>query len=262
MARTKLLLRCSLLYAVLFLFQVSASAQFAPRIRTARPSVTMGTYTVGKDILQWQSGMRWRELHHDQIDQKIFQYKTVLRWGFAERWEMSGVINYQRDWIDQASTRLTHNGIHTLRLGLRHHLFEKEGFVKAAAIQGRFWIPFQQKDFNQKKMGGRIMASVSYRLLKKLQLITNGGWRWTGTATSPATPFFSLRFSHPLTSDLSLVFDYFSNFAPFEPDYAIGLGYYLTPLWKIDIAIGNLGESQLSNHYLEIGWATRLDWRG
>ena len=262
MACIKLLLRYSLFYAVFFLFQASAAAQLAPRIRTARPSVTMGTYTVGKDVLQWQSGMRWREFRHDQIDQKIFQYKTVLRWGFAERWEMSGVINYQRDWTEQTPTRLVHHGINTLRLGMRHHLFEKEGFVKAAAIQGRFWIPFQQKDFNQDKVGGRIMTSVSYRLGRKLQLITNGGWRWTGVAASKAIPFFSLRLSHPLTPDLSLVFDYFSDFNPFEPDYAIGLGYYLTPLWKIDIAIGNLGESQLSNRYVEVGWATRLDWRG
>jgi len=258
----RFLWRYCLIATSLLLQPVTTSAQFAPRIRAARPSVTMGTYTVGKDVLQWQSGMRWQEFYHDQVDQKIFQYQTVLRWGFAEQWEMSSVINYQRDWIKQPPTRLIHNGINTLRLGIRHHLFEKEGFVKAAALQGRFWIPFQQKDFNQDKIGGRIMASVSYRLGKKRQLITNGGWRWAGTTTSKATPFFSLRFSHPLTPDLSLIFDYFSRFDPFEPDYAIGLGYHFSPLWKMDIAFGDLGESQFSNRYIEIGWTTRLDWRG
>lgn len=256
--------RLTLLYSSLSLlfiaFHLDLAAQFASRIRTARPSVTMGTYTVGKNVLQWQSGVRWEEVHADQLDRNILQYKTTLRWGFAEHWEMSGVINYQRDWHDRASADQVQEGIRTLRLGMRHHLFERKGFVKAAAIQGRFWLPFAQQDYRQDQLGGRIMASVSYRLLGQLQLITNGGWRWPGRSAAPVS-FFSLRFSHPLSHRLSLVVDYFSTFQPFEPDYAIGIGYHITPLWKLDIAVGNLGESGTRDRYLEIGWTSRVDWR-
>lgn len=247
---------------LLFLvFHTNLMAQFAPRIRTARPSTTMGTYTVGKNVLQWQSGMRWQEVHAGQEDRHTFQYKTTLRWGFAPHWEMSGVINYQRDRHTGQPDNSVHDGIRALRLGVRRHLFEKEGFVKAAAIQGRFWVPFAHGAYRQEKPGGRIMASVSYRLLGKLQLITNGGWRWTGKPSSTAISFFSMRFSHPLGQNLSLAVDYFSNFQPFEPDYAIGIGYHITPLWKIDVAIGNLGESRTSDRYLELGWTSRIDWR-
>lgn len=261
MTRSKL----TLLYAgwslIFIVFHNHLTAQFAPRIRTARPSATMGTYTVGKDVLQWQSGMRWQEVHADQVDRYTFQYKTTLRWGFAEHWEMSGVINYQRDRFTSSPDRQIYDGIRALRLGIRRHLFEKEGFLKAAAIQGRLWIPFADGAYRQEKPGGRIMASVSYRLLGRLQLITNGGWRWTGQPASSPISFFSLRFSYPLSKNLSLVADYFSKFEPFEPDYAIGIGYHITPLWKLDIAVGNLGEFRSSDRYLELGWTSRIDWR-
>ena len=205
--------------------------------------------------------MRWQDLHTDQLDHDIFLYRNTLRWGFLEHWELSGVINYQQDRDASLQHRALQHGIKTVRLGLRHNLFEKAGFLKAAAIQGRLWLPFTQNDYQQKQLGGRVMASVSYRLLGQLQLITNGGWKWTGQVASKAIPFFSLRFSHPLSHQLSLVVDYFSDFHPFELDYAIGIGYFISPAWKLDVAVGSLGESLTNHRYLEIGWATRIDWR-
>lgn len=245
---------------VFILNPILLRGQFAQRIRTARPSVTMGTYTVGQDVLQWQTGVSWQDLQADHLDRNTIQYKTVLRWGFLEKWEMSGVINYQRDW-NKAPIHSNHQGIHALRLGIRHHLFEKAGFLKAAAIQGRLWFPFVQEDYQQEQLGGRIMASVSYRLIGQLQLITNGGWKWNGKKPSKALSFFSLRFSHPLGRKFSLVMDYFGGFQPFEPDYAIGIGYFINSSWKLDIAVGSLGESLNHHRYLEVGGATRIDWR-
>ncbi len=246
---------------LLLFFPLVLAGQFAQRIRTARPSVTMGTYTIGKDVLQWQAGTRWQEVHKDKLDHEVLQYKNVLRWGFLEHWEMSGVLNYQLDWAETRGSRGATQGIRTIRLGVRHHLFEKAGFFKAAALQGRLWLPFSHRDNRQEILGGRIMASVSYRLLGKLQLITNGGWRWTGQASSKAISFFSLRFSHPLSRKLVLVADYFSDSKAFEPDYAIGIGYFIHTDWKLDIAVGNLGDSLKRHRYLEIGWATRIHWR-
>lgn len=246
---------------ILLLFPLVLTGQFAQRIRTARPSVTMGTYTIGKNVLQWQAGTRWQEVHKDQLDHEIIQYRNVIRWGFLEHWEMSGVFNYQQDWAGNSSSSTATQGIRTIRLGIRHNLFEKAGFFKAAAIQGRLWLPFSQQDYRQEALGGRIMASVSYRLLGKLQLITNGGWRWAGQASSKAVSFFSLRFSHPLNQKMVLTVDYFSDFKAFEPDYAIGIGYFIHKDWKLDIALGNLDDSLRQHRYLEIGLATRIDWR-
>lgn len=257
--------RLDLIYSgvciVLALFPLILRAQFAQRIRTARPSVTMGTYTIGKNVLQWQSGLRWQDLQADQLHHNTFQYKNVIRWGFLEQWEMSGVINYQRDWEEATPQASLRQGVRRVRFGLRHHLFEKAGFIKAAAIQGRLWLPVAQKEDQQEQLGGRIMASVSYRLIGQLQLITNGGWRWTGQTPSEAISFFSLRCSHPLSRKLTLVVDYFSGFQAFEPDYAIGIGYFINSSWKLDIAVGSLGESLTNHRYLEVGWATRIDWR-
>lgn len=245
----------------LMILPIVLSGQFAERIRTARPSVTMGTYTIGKQVLQWQMGMRWQDLQADQFDHNIFLSRNVIRWGFLEHWELNGVINYQRDRDELTQDRQLRHGIKTVRIGLRHNLFEKAGFLKAAAIQGRLWLPFTHHDYQQKQLGGRVMASVSYRLLGQLQLITNGGWRWTGQVPSRPISFFSLRFSHPLGRKLSLVADYFSGFQAFEPDYAIGMGYFINSAWKLDIAVGCLGESLTRHRYVEIGWATRIDWR-
>ncbi len=246
-----------------FFFLLSPSisqAQFASRIRTARPSVTMGTYTIGKNVLQWQTGLQLRERQTEQASSQIFQYKTVIRLGILEHWEVNGGVNYQKDQSEAGNTREQHEGLSALRLGTRYHFFDGEGFLKAGAIQGRFWIPVPNDDFHRPALGGRIMASIGYRLAPKLGLITNAGWRWSGDGLPP-TSFFSLRFSQLINKQLVLVADYFSPFKSFEPDYALGIGYHLAPSLKLDIAIGLLGQAGQQDRYIELGFATRLDWR-
>lgn len=243
-----------------FLGTPISQAQFASRIRTARPSVTMGTYTVGKNVLQWQTGIQLRERQTEQANSQIFQYKTVIRLGILEHWEVSGGVNYQKDQSESGNTRVQHEGLSAIRLGTRYHFFDGEGFLKAGAIQGRFWIPVPDDDFHRPALGGRIMASIGYRLAPKLGLITNAGWRWSGDGLPP-TSFFSLRFSQLINKQLVLVADYFSPFKAFEPDYALGIGYHLAPSLKLDIAIGLLGQAGQQDRYIELGFATRMNWR-
>lgn len=246
-----------------FFFLLSPSisqAQFAKRIRTARPSVTMGTYTIGKNVLQWQTGFQLREQESEMTSSQIFQYKTVVRLGILEHWEVSGSVNYQKDKSEEGRSVAHHEGLSALRLGTRYHFFDGEGFLKAGAIQGRFWIPVPDDDFHQPALGGRIMASIGYRLAPTLGLITNAGWRWSGDGLPPSS-FFSLRFSQLINKRMVLVADYFSPFKTFEPDYALGIGYHINPSFKLDLAFGLLGQIGQQDRYIELGFATRLDWR-
>lgn len=256
-----LFLRSGIFTLFFFLLGVPISrAQYASQIRTARPSITMGTYTVGQHVLQWQTGLQLRERESEMNSSQIFQYKTVVRLGILEHWEVSGSVNYQKDKSEEGRAVVHHAGVSALRLGTRYHFFDGDGFLKAGAIQGRFWIPVPDDDFHRPALGGRIMASVAYRLAPKLGLITNAGWRWLGDGL-PAQSFFSLRFSQLISKQWVVVADYFSPFSAFEPDYAIGLGYHLNPAFKLDFAIGLLGQTGQRDRYIELGFATRIDWR-
>lgn len=235
-------------------------AQYAERVRTTRPSVTMGTYTVGKNVLQWQTGLQFRDIEKEAATTSAFQYKTVVRLGILENWELNGVINYEKDEINAGNTHSSKVGISALRLGARYHFFDGKGLLRAGAIQGRLWFQSPSDDFQQAHLGGRLMTSIAYKLVGKLGLVTNVGVFWRGNET-PASTFFSLRLTQPLNKKLILVADYFSPFKDFEPDYALGFGYYIHKELKLDIAVGWLGKEGLQDRYVEVGFATRVDWR-
>ncbi len=255
------LLRAGIITLLFFFLSAPTSqAQYANKIRTARPSLTMGTYTVGRHVLQWQTGVQLRERESEMNSSQIFQYKTVVRLGILEHWEVSGSVNYQKDKLEEGRSIAHHAGVSALRLGTRYHFFDGDGFLKAGAIQGRFWIPVPDDDFHRPALGGRIMASVAYRLAPNLGLITNAGWRWLGDSLPPQS-FFSLRFSQVINKQWVLVADYFSPFKTFEPDYAIGLGYHINSSLKLDFALGLLGQAGQQDRYIELGFATRIDWR-
>ncbi len=75
----KLLIILSLFLAPSLLF-----AQYAESIRTARPGQGIGAYTLGKNVLQVQSGLNLEKYENDVSDVSTNTWNTVIRLGVFE----------------------------------------------------------------------------------------------------------------------------------------------------------------------------------
>lgn len=151
-------------YLALALFTLSVfqiSAQFNETIRSARGGQTIGTFTVGKGVLQFQHGVQFADESRDfrgvapsglvpdaTIHKSLTQSNNIIRYGIWEKFEISAVVNY--NWAitnfesPQSSDPALRSGetksdnLGALDLGFRFNILDGENDAKLAlCLQSR-----------------------------------------------------------------------------------------------------------------------------
>lgn len=116
----------SLLFASLFSFQL-INAQFTDDINSNRPGKSMMAFSVGKTIIQAETGLSYISENHDKLnyDAKGFMGELVLRYGvWKEELEVIGEIQYQRDKFNSVYVDESRSGFKQLTLGAKYLFYD------------------------------------------------------------------------------------------------------------------------------------------
>ncbi|MCW5520509.1 transporter [Aureitalea sp. L0-47] len=91
----------SLLLPALFLFSFGPlNAQYTDMINTNRPGVSQGAFSVGKNVLQFESGLSYGKEKHELLETEtnVFAIDYSVRYGFwREELEVSLIGSFQSD---------------------------------------------------------------------------------------------------------------------------------------------------------------------
>lgn len=85
---------------ILFLLPVAAVAQYTDMINTNRPGVSQGAFSVGKKVLQFESGISIGKEKHSllQTETNVFSWDYVARYGvWREEFEISLIGSFQKN---------------------------------------------------------------------------------------------------------------------------------------------------------------------
>jgi len=85
---------------ILLLLPVGAIAQYTEMINTNRPGVSQGAFSVGKKVLQFESGISIGKEKHNllQTESNIFSWDYIARYGvWKEEFEVSIMGSFQRN---------------------------------------------------------------------------------------------------------------------------------------------------------------------
>jgi len=88
------------LLVLLLLLPLSATAQYTDMINTNRPGVSQGAFSVGKKVLQFESGIYLGKEKHEllQTDASVFGLDYTVRYGvWKEELEVSLIGSFQRN---------------------------------------------------------------------------------------------------------------------------------------------------------------------
>lgn len=88
----------TLVFILLLFLAFDSSAQYDDKIRSGRPGFQIGPYTVGKGILQNQSGYYYsvREIEAGNLEKSDAQrFISVFRFGILERLELGTALSYK-----------------------------------------------------------------------------------------------------------------------------------------------------------------------
>lgn len=108
------------------------NAQYTEVINTNRPSQSMGAFSVGKNVYQWEQGISFRQGRFDAFNNSAFNglgTQIQLRVGvFKEQMELIGTIDYQLDKLSFTNTSgdntSKRNGIRDLAVGVKYLVFD------------------------------------------------------------------------------------------------------------------------------------------
>lgn len=238
-----------------FLFNTVLRAQTNDTIRSGRPGKSIGPYVVGTKILQIQSGFDFAEIAGVQ---NSTLFNNVIRYGLSEHFEVSSVIDLQRNNFKNPITKDL-DGLSDVQVGFRYNLISKpDGLLPAFGIQTRFKLNTVDSDYKADSVAPVIIFTAAHDLTKRMSLGSYLGIAYDGETSDPTYDIIS-NISYTLSQTIGLFIEAYSSFQDNTStlNYDGGLSYYVTNDLMFDISAGYGKNSGVEDYFVSSG----VSWR-
>lgn len=249
---------CFLLFAVSLSFE--GFGQYNETIRSGRPGQSIGPFTVGKGIFQIQTGMDVFGYENKSAGFKGdgFLNNTVLRYGIAERWEISALADYKVETINDNGLESDLSGLAAFDIGGRYHIYSGEGWVPSVGFQLRFRLPVLSEDYEIDQVAPRFTLITNQKLSDTFTLFTNWGGKWNGN-NSTGTGFYTINLAFPIYGKLGGFVENYGSLTDgnFDSRFDTGLSYLVSNDLQLDLLGGPGSNDGVKDFFFSVG----LSWR-
>ncbi|MDZ4714811.1 MAG: transporter [Cytophagales bacterium] len=237
-----------------------AFAQFNESIRSGRPGNSIGAFTTGTGIFQVQSGFDHfgTSISSSNYQSSGYLSNTVIRFGLTETFEISSLVEYKSESIEQNNLKTTQQGLSALDLGMRYHIYTGKGLIPNVGFQIRARLPVLSKAYEIKDVAPRFLLVTSQKLSETFTLITNWGAAWNGNDSSPTGTYF-INLSFPFSSTFGAYVENYGTLKQglFTTSFDGGFAYLLTPDLQLDLYGGFGNNHGVSDYFTSIGFSWR-----
>ncbi len=234
--------------------------QFNETIRAGRPGQAIGAFSLGEKVIQIQSGIMINQIDEAMTETHSLSENTVIRLGIFEKFEISGVINWQTENIMFNGTEVKRKGISDTQFGGRINILENKGAVPAIGLQGRVLLKVQNNDFKRENLGSIFILATGNKITDWLSMGTNFGVVWSGNNTDP-TSLYILNFSYGITEKIGGFTELYGNFNDFATNYDAGISILVNDNLQLDFSGGWQGDNGRDDWFLDAGVSWRFHWR-
>lgn len=174
---------------------------------TDRPDATEASSTVGKGVLQFETGGLYEAFEDNNIKSENYTYNTMLiRYGILDNLELrlgwdfvEGVTKVNGSKLDDVMS-----GLSPLLLGLKIDIAEENGAMPEIAIIGHvFPILSASADYRPEYTGVDFRLSLSHTLSEKSSLGYNIGAQW-GDDSAEAAAIYTLAYGYSITDKFGM----------------------------------------------------------
>ncbi len=234
-------------------------SQYNETIRTGRPGQSIGPFTVGKHLLQFQQGVNYYSIE-DTYPIKGFVSNNVIRYGISETIELSTLIDYQNENTSFGNDTSTNRaGISNLHFGFRAHINEQKGWFPVTGFQMRIKFPSISNDFGTKYVAADMVFVANWVLPKDMSLITNWIMSYSGNEPIPLGKYV-VNFGFPIYKRLSGFMGNYGqiNQSVFQTRFEGGFAYLINNDLAIDLSSG-FGKNQgIKDYFVSTGVSYRF----
>ncbi|MEQ8423885.1 MAG: transporter [Cyclobacteriaceae bacterium] len=258
----RLTFRLLLAFIIFLSAAQSGFGQYGETIRSGRPGQSIGPFTVGKGILQIQSGMDVFGFEDDAANVKGdgFLNNTVVRYGLAERFEISALTDFRYETINLSGTEADRGGLASFDVGGRYHIYTGHGLVPNLGFQLRFRLPILSDDYKIDDVAPRFTIITSQQLSETFTLFTNWGASWNGV-NSTATGFYTINLAFPISGRLGGFIENYGSTTDgnFDSRFDAGFSYLINNDLQFDLLGGPGKNDGVKDYFISLGvsWRTR-----
>lgn len=244
--------------------QLTAYGQYNETIRSGRPGQSIGPFTVGKGILQIQSGIDFFGMENKDVGYSGngYVYNTVVRYGIFERLEISGLFDYKNEVFKSSGSETEATGLSAFDLGGRYHLYEGSGAIPALGFQMRLRLPLLTGDYKVDNIAPRFALVTGQKLSDVFTLTTNWGGSWSGN-NSVGTAFYVVNISFPIAGKWGGFVENYGDVTDGDYDsrFDAGVAYLSNNDLQLDL-LGGLGKNDgVSDYFVSLGFSWRTKRR-
>lgn len=240
------------------MLSVVSYGQYNETIRSGRPGQSIGPFTVGKGIFQIQTGMDVFGYKTPSFESDGFLNNTVLRYGIAERWEISALADYKVETWKSGGLENDLNGLAAFDIGGRYHVYSGEGLIPSIGFQLRFRLPVLSEDYEIDDVAPRFIIATNQKLSETFTLFTNWGGSWNGV-NSTGTGFYTINLAFPIAGKLGGFVENYGSLTDgdFDTRFDAGFSYLVNNDLQLDILGGPGSNDGEKDFFVSIG----LSWR-
>ncbi|MEQ9187179.1 MAG: transporter [Cryomorphaceae bacterium] len=251
---------------VITALQVSQGfAQYGEVIRTARPGISVGPFTVGARVLQVQSGVQFTTRENFIASRQAFNQVNVVRFGLTERFEVGVGAAYQSDVLDIAGYETSRNGLSAMSVRMRSCLHVGEGLVPTVGLQVNLAFPIVSEDYRAEHVAPRIILMTGQRLGERFGIRSNWSLGWDGNTPEPSA-FYTFFADYLATNTIRVFVEHFASVreGEWEGGFDGGMGYLINSDLQLDVSGGYGGLNRLDTEWFVAGgvsWRMRFNKR-
>ena len=174
---------------------------------TDRPDATEASSTVGKGILQFETGGLYESFEENGVQSEDFTYNTMLiRYGILDNVEFRLGWNFVEVVTSVNGSRLDNvkSGLSPLLLGLKIDIAEEDGAMPEIALIGHVFPIFSASaDFRPETTAIDFRLSLSHTLSEKSSIGYNIGAQW-GNDSPEAAAIYTLAYGYSITDKIGM----------------------------------------------------------
>lgn len=211
---------------------------------TDRPDATESSSTVGKGILQIETGVIYESFKTNNIKSEHFTFNTsLIRFGLLDNLELrlgwdfvEGVTKLNGKKLNNISS-----GFSPLLLGVKIDIIEEKGSMPEIAFIGHIFPLFSaSQDFRPESTAINFRLSLSHTLNESSSLGYNIGGEW-GNDSPEAAGIYSIAYGYSISPKFGLFVELYGDFpedSSANHYWDTGLTYLVNNDFQIDSYVG------------------------
>lgn len=251
------------IHLLLFFIIISITnsfGQFSETIVSDRPGQSNSPNTVGKMVLQLQTGMEFGGYKSDNFKTNYFSLPAVIRFGITDKIELQTLWGYQSWRFDN---EFMVRGINMANFGLRFNIFEETEKAPALGFEFIYKTRMIAKDYKPDHPSTKFNIMASKGLSDLISITTNLGADFDGDGDQP-DGFYTLNLVLSVNDQLSVFFENYGNFNGdyFDTFFDFGGAYILNDDLQLDLYGGFGYNDDIFNYFVSGGVSYRIiKWR-